>query len=212
MRFLLGDLYDEAGTVEVGSVAQLRTALSGQRFDLILIDPDIWAGGMSQAVTELHGLAGETPIVVLSAIDDPRAIRHALGEGAAGYIPKDSAPALMLLALKLVLAGGLYLPPRLLELIPPRDDDGLYPARGTRDPLTERQRAVLAHLAKGAPNKEIARALRLSEGAVKAHIAGLLRMLNARNRTEAIIKAGERGWIAAAPGRGAPSAQEAERH
>jgi DNA-binding NarL/FixJ family response regulator len=207
MLRLLDDLNDHTAIVEVASAAQVAAALVGEPFDLILVDPEIWAGGVGQALPALRRLAGEAPIVVMSEIDDPRAIRHALGGGASGYIPKDSPPRVMRAALKLVLAGGLYLPPALLDLMPQSDNEDPFRDDHAREPLTGRQRTVLAHLATGAQNKEIARAMQLSEGAVKAHIAGLLRMLNARNRTEAIIRATERGWIAGGEG---PTARHAE--
>jgi DNA-binding NarL/FixJ family response regulator len=208
MLHLLEDLDAEVAVVEVAAAAQAEAALAGPAFDLILADPAIWPGGVGPALAALHRLAAGAPVVMLSEIDDPRAIRYALAEGAAGYIPKDSPPRVMLAGLRLVLAGGVYLPAALLDLLPGTDLDDPFRDDQSREPLTGRQRAVLVLLATGAQNKEIARALHLSEGAVKAHIAGLLRMLNARNRTEAIVRATERGWLpssAAGEGAGAPS-------
>jgi DNA-binding NarL/FixJ family response regulator len=105
-----------------------------------------------------------------------------------GYVPKSASSKTLLLALNLVLQGEMYLPPLLLGGAPERRPAGL-PA------LTERQTDVLVMLAKGGSNKDIARALRLSDKTVKAHVSAIFRALNVSNRTQAAHAAREAGLV-----------------
>jgi len=127
-------------------------------------------------------------------------VREALRRGAQGFILKSSTGSVMLSALRLVFSGGIYLPPSLLyrpdspaSVTPPSDgggpesvDDGLG--------LTHRQREVLALIVKGNTNKEIARALTLSETTVRTHATAIFKALNVTNRTQAGHVAAKRGF------------------
>ena len=128
-------------------------------------------------------------VVVASAQDDPTTIRAALAIGVKGFIPKSAASALLLQALRVVCAGGVYIPSRTLEGV----ENGLPSPGATTWGLTPRQLDVLRLLLKGQPNKTIARQLNLTEGTVKIHIAAILRGLQVRNRTEAVVRARELG-------------------
>jgi len=97
----------------------------------------------------------------------------------------------MVSALQLVLAGGIYVPPLIVE-----PDSGLHGQQDTaafaalrHTGLTTRQMEVLRLLVQGNQNKVIARALDLSEGTVKIHVAAIFRALNVNNRTEAVLAA-----------------------
>lgn len=130
-----------------------------------------------------------TRIVVMSGAEDATVVRELLAAGAAGFIPKTDSAAVILHAMRLVLAGGTYAPARLLA-----SDNDVNPAARRLsgagvESLTERQLDVLRLLAKGLPNKLIARELTLSEGTVKVHILAIFRTLNVNNRTEAVIAA-----------------------
>ena len=139
----------------------------------------------------------DLPIIVLSGQEDPAVMRDVLDCGAQGYIPKAYSPAVMVSAVRLVMAGGVYVPPMLLSMS--GRDDALAPgaagqsaAAGVEalgDLLTERQVDVLRLLSQGQPNKVIGRSLGISEGTVKIHLAAICRALHARNRTEAVMKA-----------------------
>src|SRR5690606_8542986 len=127
----------------------------------------------------------EARVVVVSGDGDPAAIRSALSGGAAGYILADTDPEVMVKAIGVALAGGVYVPPDALGLAPP--SRGALPADGTAagyPPLTGRQREVLGRLLEGESNRQIAQAVGISVGSVKAHVASLLRIFAARNRTE----------------------------
>src|SRR4029453_7690036 len=145
------------------------------------------------------------PVVVLSGYEDPAIMRSALERGVLGFIPKAYSPEVMLSAVRLVLAGGVYVPPMMLSALPPGVVAGPAEtvgdaARGSaaasaqtlehlRSVLTERQVEVLQLLSQGKPNKLIGRALGISEGTVKIHLAAIFRALNVRNRTEAVVAA-----------------------
>ena len=167
--------------------------------DLVRLDfhlPDM--GGL-EAIDALASKHPELPILVLSGTVDPHLVREVLARGAAGFLPKSSSPEVVEAALRLVLAGGRYLPDavRLLalgEAAPPLP----VAANGAGDGhavLTARQRHVLQLLAQGSPNKQIARELGISPATVKAHVAQVLAALGAGNRTEAVMIARQRGLL-----------------
>jgi DNA-binding NarL/FixJ family response regulator len=137
----------------------------------------------------------EVPIVVLSGVDSPQIVRQAIDEGAMGFITKRSPTPVLVSALRLVLAGAVYIPPQALaadlptiHAHPPPDESGseVGPTLAALG-LTERQTEVLAHLVQGKPNKVICRELGLAEGTVKTHIAAILRALNVTSRTQALF-------------------------
>jgi DNA-binding NarL/FixJ family response regulator len=130
-------------------------------------------------------------LVVASGEDDPAVIRAALAAGAVGFLPKAESPDVLQQALRLVLGGGTYTPPQALSDLQP----GAAP-RPDASGLTPRQTDVLRCLMRGQPNKLIARELGLTEGTVKIHIAAILRVLQARNRTEAVVVARNLGLSA----------------
>lgn len=123
--------------------------------------------------------------------------------GVQGFIPKAYSPDVMLSAVRLVLSGGVYVPPMLLQergngagAIPPMPSTLSPPPQQSsqdsleerlRKLLTERQIDVLRLLSQGKPNKLIARDLGISEGTVKIHLAAIFRALNVRNRVEAVV-------------------------
>lgn len=118
-------------------------------------------------------------------------VRELLAAGAAGFIPKTDSAAVILQAMRLVLAGGTYAPVRLLsgDIDPLTGTAVRRPSSSGVEGLTGRQLDVLRLLAKGLPNKLIARELDLSEGTIKVHILAIFRTLNVSNRTEAVIAA-----------------------
>ena len=125
-------------------------------------------------------------------------MRKALDLGAAGYIPKSAGMGVMLSALRLVLAGGIYVPPNLLHTQAAPDPASVTEAAAALSPdgLTGRQREVLRLLGEGKANKEIARELDLSENTVKIHVAAVLKALGVNNRTKAAMVARRLGMVA----------------
>jgi DNA-binding NarL/FixJ family response regulator len=140
--------------------------------------------------------------VVLSAQQDRSSVVKALDLGALGFIPKSGQREVMVSALQLVFAGGIYIPPEILardEPPPPQPDDKPTAAnRPTVSPadlgLTERQVDVLSLMMQGKSNKAICRVLNLAEPTVKNHVTAILKALEVSNRTEAVIAVGGFGW------------------
>ena len=114
--------------------------------------------------------------------------------GISGYIPKRSDPKIMTGALKLVLDGGTYLPPSVLDSgSSSGNQQGENRSKGKT--LTNRQSQVLELVAQGLSNKQIAYEMGVSEATVKLHINALLRSIGATNRTQAVIIAQKMGLI-----------------
>ena len=133
-----------------------------------------------QALIQFRFHVPDAKVVVFSSDEDNAVIHAALGEGAAGYVPKSTNADLIVSALKLVADGGRYIPTQVLHRFAP-------PAPGR--PLTERQKAVLRLIALGCSNRRIAEELTVSENTVKQHINGVLRALGAASRSEAVAQA-----------------------
>ena len=186
---------DLAPTVlEAASASEALSVLTHYRnLDLVLLDQAMPGLNGVDAIPTLQGCAPQTPIVVLSADEDEATVHDAMRAGAAGYVTKTASGHMLLNAVKIVLSGEVYLPPRYLAVSSP---SGCGDA-GNASRLTGRQLQVLNLLAEGKPNKLIARALGVTEATVKLHVSAILRELRARNRTEAVINATDRGIIQA---------------
>ena len=139
------------------------------------------------------------PVAVLSGGEEPAKVRAALDAGAVGFIPKSSNRELLLSALRVIQAGGVYVPPLALDSPAPAPTPRAPRAAGDRDAtvarLTPRQREVLELVSKGLTNKEICSVLGIAEGTVKGHLATLFEVLDVTNRTEAVRVMAELGLV-----------------
>lgn len=173
--------------------------LAARHADLELALLDLYMPGLaalavatpSAAVARFRERFPQLPLVVLSAAENPKDIRQLLDLGIAGYLTKSSSSEIILSALRLVLAGGVYVPPpalAALRMMPSPAAAGM-----DRLGLTERQYMVLRALAHGASNKQIARDLNIAEGTVKAHLSAIFKALQVSSRTEAILAAQKLG-------------------
>jgi DNA-binding NarL/FixJ family response regulator len=162
--------------------------------DLLLLDLALPDGSGFDLLAEVRSDRPTIAVVVLSASDDRTVMARALTLGALGFIPKSARREVMLQALRLVLAGGTYVPPEILALSeqPTADAPAAPPAVAEDLGLTARQCDVLAFMMQGKSNKAICRELDLAEATVKNHVTAILKALNASNRTEAVISAGVR--------------------
>ncbi|PKU26254.1 response regulator [Telmatospirillum siberiense] len=198
LRHVLTQLDGTVSIVEACDYPQAIT-LAETESDVGIVLLDLGMPGMpwSEGLQNLRKtLPSDVPIIVLSASDDRRHVLQAVNLGAAGFIPKTSSSRVMLSALKLVLSGGVYLPPALLDQ---SSDNALSEPIGNAGQennasfLTPRQREVLTLLGQGKSNKEIARVLQLAEGTVKLHVTAILKALNVNNRTRAVVAASQLG-------------------
>lgn len=181
----------DVNVFEAGDCATLFECAGAHAPDLVLVDLNMPGMDGLAGLRRLRASFPSLDIVVASGQDDPSTVRAALATGIKGFIPKSDASALLLQALRVVRAGGVYVPSRTLA-----DFQSGFPPSGPGAPgLTQRQLDVLRLLLKGEPNKTIARQLGLTEGTVKIHIAAILRSLGASNRTEAVVRARELGLL-----------------
>jgi DNA-binding NarL/FixJ family response regulator len=183
----------EAANTE--DAAQLITRT--RNLDLILLDIDLPGVDGLTALPGLRELAPTVPVIVLSGSEASVHVKSAIDKGAVGYIPKSCSSHEMLAALRIVLEGDIYIPPKLLGKLggPALPVLTSCSNNHTQTLLTDRQLEVLELMAQGLPNKSIARTLNLAEGTVKLHVAAILRALQARNRTQAVTEASKLGLV-----------------
>jgi DNA-binding NarL/FixJ family response regulator len=175
----------------------LEIAGDGVEPDLVLLDLNLPGLSGIPALRVWRTRFPGVPVIILSASVDQQTVLAAIGAGAAGFIPKSSTNEVMHSALRLVLAGGKYLPPEILAPSAPRPA-GARSRSGAKLSaetlgLTGRQIEVLRLIAKGASNKLICRELGLAERTVKAHVTAVLRALKVSSRTQAAIEAANLG-------------------
>ena len=190
LRLVLSDLDSEITVDTASNHHELQQKADGKTaYDLILTDLAMPGMPWHESLRRLKENNPDTPIVVLSAVTEPENVLQAVDIGASGFIPKTSSSKIILSALHLILAGGLYLPSELLSLQNKPEDSAV------KGILTPRQLDVLRLMGQGKPNKIIARELDLSEGTVKLHVTAILKALNVINRTGAVIAGRKLGLI-----------------
>jgi len=202
LRAAIVELVGAATVSEAADAEQVMALLQGERdWKLILLDLRMPGANGFTLVSAVCNLLPDIPVVVLSATDDGETMRRALDCGVCGYIPKSTPREVMLQALRLVLAGGVYVPRAALSTEPaPVEAEVRVPAWPTNSAirlpsgrLTDRQQQVLELLSRGLQNKQIARELTLSEHTVKIHVTAILDALGVSNRTQAVVAARKLG-------------------
>jgi DNA-binding NarL/FixJ family response regulator len=167
----------------------LGLADAGQGFDLLLVGAATIEHVDLHEIEALHAALPDTPIVVAAESENPHRARLILGAGTRGFLPTSLSLKVLMGALDLVLAGGIYVPSALIEPSQQRPSVAA-PLRPQAEPwsdLTRRQRDVLALISQGKSNKLIADALAMSESTVKAHVKQIIKRLNVANRTQAAL-------------------------
>jgi DNA-binding NarL/FixJ family response regulator/signal transduction histidine kinase len=173
--------------------------------DVVLLDVVMPRLDGIAALRAIRERSPATRVLVLTSFGDDDKVFPAVRAGAAGYLLKDVQPHELVAAIRTVHAGdGLLAPPvaaRLMERFATGPDGGdgdrarEDPPAGAADPLTPREREVLVQLARGRPNKVIARELGVSERTVKAHVHNILGKLGLTDRTQAAVYAVRRGLL-----------------
>ncbi len=167
--------------------AGLEILAGGDDVDMVLLDLMLPGTSGMALLGVLRKRFPAIPVVILSALDDADTVSRALRQGASGFVPKSSSTEVMLNALREVLAGDIYLPPKL------RDPAARNTARGKdvakRYGLTQGQMRVLELLIQGKTNRQIADLLGVTEGTVKIHVSAIFKAMNVANRTQALLLA-----------------------
>lgn len=183
----------ESTISQAANFSQMFKLLSDDnKIDFVFFDfemPDIpW----QEVLDNLKKTSPDTSFAIISGSEDNRTIKALLSAGAKGYIPKRSDTKVLNNALRLILDGGTYVPPNLIETTSQNGANGKN--SGIKN-LTYRQSQVLDLIAQGKSNKQIAFDMGVSESTVKLHINALLRSLRVSNRTQAVITAQKLGII-----------------
>ena len=202
LRGVLKELRPDAAVLEAADHRHATELVAAHAdLGLILLDLNLPDGDGFSMLADVGERYPGTSVVVLSAQQDRASVVKALDLGALGFIPKSAQREVMVAALELVFAGGIYIPPEILAHQDPEPESAPHPAAAdTPRPtprdlgLTERQLEVLALMMRGKSNKAICRVLDVAEPTVKNHVTAIFKALKVTNRTEAVIAVLESGW------------------
>ena len=195
----LKQINQDIAILQSSNLVDMQKILSKEPdIDILIVDIDLAELNAAEIINKIKNLAPNTKIVAISSSEDTRNIKKILSCGVKGYIPKRSEPKILTSALQLILDGGTYLPPSVLEPNPAisgsEKNSATAPVSSGKT-LTNRQQQVLGLVAQGMSNKQIAYEMGVSEATVKLHINALLRSVGATNRTQALIRAQQMGLI-----------------
>jgi DNA-binding NarL/FixJ family response regulator len=222
LQTVIQGLGDDVTVLGVDNEQDARRALERDpTYDLVLLDLQLGPADGFVLLAALRQQYPALPIVVISASDRASDVIRAIDVGAMGFVPKRASNDTLFEALRLVMSGGIYVPPMTLgapptlptppgegdtvpDVMRPSHADGMAdmadaamssphaePATLESLGLSRRQADVLAYLLKGMPNKLIAREMHLSVETVKDHVAAVLRALKVSSRTQAVLAVGQ---------------------
>ena len=197
IRSLLELAGDVAIVAEAGDGEEGIAVIERERPDVVLLDLRMPKKNGVEVLRALQSAGSLPPTIVLTTFDDDEALLDAVKAGARGYFLKDVSLERLTEGIREVAAGGSIIRPAITERVlkglegVPRDFDAMSPP----DPLTRREVEILRLMAGGYSNREIAEALGTAEGTVKNHASSILSKLGVRDRTRAVLKALELGYI-----------------
>lgn len=198
LQSYLTRLNPEIEVSEAYDFAQARErVLASESVDMVILDVNMPGMNGLEGLDAMRQCCPGIPVVLLSGAAEPAFAREALKRGAAGFIPKDLSGKAMLRALDLVMSGEIYVPALVLSDEVAIGGNGASEkpmSEGPLGQLTKREGEVLALLAEGQSNKQIAQALGLKDITVAFHLKGIFRKFGVSNRTEAVIAAVRSGW------------------
>lgn len=186
-----------AQCVEAWDAATLWSQLQQHAdIDLVLMDIQLPETSGLSLLADITQRFPRLPVIMLSADHDAGIVQHSLEQGARGFLPKSSLNQVLVSAIRLVAAGGVYVPPEALQKpairsappAPLAHPEPLAVANVASLGFTARQSEVLGLLLQGMSNKQICRALDLAEPTVKIHVRGILRTLGVSSRAEVIAR------------------------
>ncbi|MBJ7327739.1 MAG: response regulator transcription factor [Chthoniobacterales bacterium] len=171
---------------EAATVAQTVAAHAKHQPDLTLLDLQMPDGTGVDALKTIRKARPDARVLMLTTFDGDEDIHRAMAAGASGYLLKSIPGKQLEAAMRAVVEGRQYLPPAVAERLAERD---------AFQTLTPRELEILAIIARGLSNKDIARVLSASEFTVKAHVRNILAKLGVETRTEAAILGVQRGLV-----------------
>lgn len=200
-RGVLREVDDSATIYEARSAREAADLIAANPdISLVLLDLNLPDRDGHEMLADLRDSHPAIAVVMLSAFSDRENVLKSLDLGAQGFIAKTSTRDVLVGAIKLVLAGGIYIPPEVLARTPEASapPSSVSPNQTPKTPadlgLTGRQLDVLALVMQGKSNKLICRQLELAEPTVKNHVSAILKALKVNNRTEAVVAVNALGW------------------
>ncbi len=195
LRQVLRGLDNDVEVLDAANCARaFELARQHANLDLVLLDYHLPDMNGQEALEVFACQHPELPIIMLSGYMNPLLMRQVLNKGAAAFLTKSGNSDELLSAIRLVLAGGVYLAPETI----PSNGSGLLDESVVEAPapnLTQRQEEVLQLLLDGYSNKEIGKTLSLSDETVKNHVSAILRGFEVNNRTQAVMAASRLGYF-----------------
>jgi DNA-binding NarL/FixJ family response regulator len=188
LREAVTGLFDNTEIAEAGTFDEVAELLERDGdVDLVLLDLAMPGARGFSGLMYLRGQYPAVPVIVVSANDDPAAIRRCMDFGASGFIPKTLGVEQMREAIAAILKGGIWTPPDVDLAV--GSDAATAQLMRRMATLTPQQVRVLMMLSEGLLNKQIAYQLDVSEATVKAHVSAILQKLGVESRTQAVIAA-----------------------
>ena len=199
LRMILDNAPDLEVVGEAGDGAEAVAVVAETGPDVVLMDVRMPEVDGVEATRRIRAADPDGPrILVLTTFDLDEYVYAALRAGASGFLLKDTPPADLLAAIRVIAAGDALLAPaitrRLIAEFARRPEPGQQPA-ATLDGVTDREREVLTLIARGLSNAEIARALHVTMATAKTHVGRLLAKLGARDRAQLVMVAYETGLV-----------------
>ena len=188
LREAVTGLFERMDIAEAGTFNEVAELLErSSDVDLVLLDLTMPGVRSFSGLMYLRAQYPGVPVIVVSANDDPAAIRRCMQFGASGFIPKTLGVEAMRAAISRILGGGVWTPPD-VDLSAGSDTE-IAALMARMATLTPQQVRVLMMLSEGLLNKQIAFQLGVSEATVKAHVSAILQKLGVESRTQAVIAA-----------------------
>lgn len=187
---VLQELADDMSILEAGNGGEaLGVASEHVDLELVLLDLNLPDQSGFDILSQFSKQYPTLPVIIISASEEHSDMHQAIKQGAMGYIGKGSSSLIMLNAIRLVMAGEIYMPARLIQSASHQRN------KSAEHQLTQRQKEVLKLMDQGYANKLIADELNITEATVKMHITAIFRVLQVTNRTQAVLKAQKIGLV-----------------
>jgi len=194
IRQSLQNLIPEGVIFEAEDERQVEAVLQSEQIDVLLLDLVLPNGKSFKLLEKARVDYPDMKIAMLTASEDVNDVRRCMDYGASAFITKTSGKTNLVNALRMVIEGGVYISPDLIDKINESQANGTDNDDAKKiDSLTKRQKEVLELVCNGSSNKEVANLLGLSDNTVKIHVTAILKSLDVNNRTQAVLFANRTG-------------------
>jgi DNA-binding NarL/FixJ family response regulator len=197
IRSLLELVDDIQVAAEAADGAEALQLIRAGRPDVVLLDVRMPLKTGLDVLGELKQSNELPPTIILTTFDDQEVVIEGIRRGAKGYLLKDVSLDQLVGAIRTVAAGGTLIQPTITERIvnSVEHTSNEFPSLEPPDRLTAREIEVLRMMSGGHSNREIAEAFNVAEGTIKNHVSNILSKMGVRDRTRAVLKALEKGYV-----------------